>query len=199
MVKSDGDPDTSEVLLPSSTKWIQSLQLPAHPPKSYSDRGQGKWEHTSSLWEVWIQVEYKNSLESHSISSDDVGSGTPAFQLGSLRAGRESHPFLSQAIEAPFQKVQRRRNPYEFMFRKQPLSWWAQDRRSVCHMPDRNLATEKKGSLFLTVNSGRYRLLSLPAYSWGYWGTERLNMSKVNKGCEYSSQTPKPTLVITTI
>lgn len=55
MVKSNGDPDTSEVVLHNSpTKWIQSLQLPASLPKSYSDCvNQQKWAreggHTPAL------------------------------------------------------------------------------------------------------------------------------------------------------
>lgn len=50
MGKSNEDPDSSEVLLPNSpTKWIQSLPLPASPPKSYSDSAnQQKW-----VGEVW--------------------------------------------------------------------------------------------------------------------------------------------------
>lgn len=45
MVKSNEDPDTSEVLLPNSpTKWIHSLPLPDSSPKSYSDSAnQQKW------------------------------------------------------------------------------------------------------------------------------------------------------------
>lgn len=47
-----------------------------------------------------------------------------ALRWGSLRAENESHLSLSQVIEAPFQKVQRRRNAYQVMFRKQLHSWW---------------------------------------------------------------------------
>lgn len=128
MVKSSEDPGTSEVLLPNSpTKLIQSLQLPAHPPKSYSacanqqkrvrDAGRisswgggggpgGRREFSEA---VQHQLRWQLTVLLH-------------HTLGILKAECESHPSLSQVVEAPFQKAQREGKPYQFVFRKQLLS-----------------------------------------------------------------------------